>query len=33
MLARVTPAAVTALGLVSEGRVWLAVKSHSFRIV
>jgi molybdate transport system ATP-binding protein len=33
MLARVTPAAVAALGLVPGGRVWLAVKSHSFRIV
>ena len=33
MLARITPAAVAALGLVPEGRVWLAVKSHSVRIV
>jgi molybdate transport system ATP-binding protein len=31
--ARVTPAAVTALGLAAGTRVWLAVKSHSVRIV
>jgi molybdate transport system ATP-binding protein len=33
MLARITPAAVAALGLAPRRRVWLAVKSHSFRIV
>jgi molybdate transport system ATP-binding protein len=31
--ARVTPAAVSALGLAVGSRVWLAVKSHSVRIV
>ncbi len=31
--ARVTPAAVSALGLAAGIRVWLAVKSHSVRIV
>ena len=31
--ARVTPAAMTALALTSGSRVWLAVKSHSVRIV
>jgi molybdate transport system ATP-binding protein len=31
--ARVTPAAVSALGLATGTRVWLAVKSHSVRIV
>jgi molybdate transport system ATP-binding protein len=31
--ARVTPAAVAALGLAPGVRVWLAVKSHSIRIV
>jgi molybdate transport system ATP-binding protein len=31
--ARVTPAAVSALGLAAGTRVWLAVKSHSVRIV
>jgi molybdate transport system ATP-binding protein len=31
--ARVTPAAVSALGLAVGRRVWLAVKSHSVRIV
>jgi molybdate transport system ATP-binding protein len=31
--ARVTPAAVAALGLATGNRVWLAVKSHSVRIV
>jgi hypothetical protein len=32
-MARVTPAAVAALGLAPGGQVWLAVKSHSIRIV
>jgi molybdate transport system ATP-binding protein len=31
--ARVTPAAVEALGLASGSRVWIAVKSHSVRVV
>jgi len=31
--ARVTPAAVSALGLAAGTRVWLAVKSHSVRMV
>jgi molybdate transport system ATP-binding protein len=31
-LVRLTPAAVTELGLATESRVWLAVKSHSVRI-
>jgi molybdate transport system ATP-binding protein len=31
MLARITPAAVAALGLRAGGPVWLAVKSHSIR--
>jgi molybdopterin-binding protein len=33
LLARVTPAAVVALDLAPDRRVWLAVKSHSIRIV
>jgi molybdate transport system ATP-binding protein len=33
LLARVTPAAVAALDLAPDRRVWLAVKSHSIRIV
>jgi molybdate transport system ATP-binding protein len=33
MLARITPAAVTALGLQSGCAVWLAVKSHSIRLL
>jgi molybdate transport system ATP-binding protein len=32
-LARVTPAAVAALGLAPGARVWLAVKSHSVRLL
>jgi molybdate transport system ATP-binding protein len=32
-LARVTPAAAQALGLAAGSRVWLAVKSHSVRVV
>jgi molybdate transport system ATP-binding protein len=33
LMARVTPAAVVALGLVPGRKVWLAVKSHSVRVV
>jgi molybdate transport system ATP-binding protein len=33
MLARITPAAVAALGLTAEGPVWLAVKSHSISLL
>jgi molybdate transport system ATP-binding protein len=33
LMARVTPAAVSALDLAPDRRVWLAVKSHSIRIV
>jgi molybdate transport system ATP-binding protein len=33
LMARVTPAAVAALDLAPDRRVWLAVKSHSIRIV
>ena len=33
LLARVTPAAVRALGLVAGRPVWLAVKSHSIRLL
>jgi molybdate transport system ATP-binding protein len=33
LLARVTPAAVAALELAPGRRVWLAVKSHSIRVV
>jgi molybdate transport system ATP-binding protein len=33
LMARVTPAAVAALNLAEGRRVWLAVKSHSIRIV
>lgn len=33
LLARVTPAAVAALELAPDRAVWLAVKSHSIRIV
>jgi molybdate transport system ATP-binding protein len=33
ILARVTPAAVAALGLRPGGPVWLAVKSHSIRLI
>lgn len=33
LMARVTPAAVAALDLVPDRQVWLAVKSHSIRIV
>jgi hypothetical protein len=32
-LARVTPGAVEALGLAPASPVWLAVKSHSIRLV
>jgi molybdate transport system ATP-binding protein len=32
-LARVTPSAVQALGLAPEGSVWLAIKSHSVRLL
>ena len=32
-LARVTPAAVVALGLAPGARVWLAIKSHSVRLL
>ena len=32
-MARVTPAAVAALDLALDRKVWLAVKSHSIRIV
>jgi molybdate transport system ATP-binding protein len=32
-LARLTPAAVTALGMTPGSRAWLAVKSHSVRII
>jgi molybdate transport system ATP-binding protein len=33
VLARITPAAVSALGLSPGGPVWLAVKSHSIRLL
>lgn len=33
VLARITPAAVAALGLSAGGPVWLAVKSHSIRLI
>jgi molybdate transport system ATP-binding protein len=33
ILARITPAAVAALGLRPGGPVWLAVKSHSIRLI
>jgi molybdate transport system ATP-binding protein len=33
VLARITPAAVAALGLRAGGPVWLAVKSHSIRLI
>ena len=33
LLARITPAAVAALGLGAGGPVWLAVKSHSIRLL
>jgi molybdate transport system ATP-binding protein len=33
LLARVTPAAVAALRLVPGGAVWLAIKSHSLRVL
>jgi molybdate transport system ATP-binding protein len=33
VLARITPAAVAALGLSTGGPVWLAVKSHSIRLL
>ncbi len=33
VLARITPAAVAALGLCAGGPVWLAVKSHSIRLI
>jgi molybdate transport system ATP-binding protein len=33
LLARVTPAAVAALDIAVDRRVWLAVKSHSIRLV
>jgi molybdate transport system ATP-binding protein len=33
MLARITPAAVAALGLHPNGPVWLAVKSHSISVL
>lgn len=32
-LARVTPGAAEALGLSAGGRIWLAIKSHSVRVV
>jgi molybdopterin-binding protein len=33
MLARITPAAVAALGLRAGGPAWLAVKSHSISVL
>jgi molybdate transport system ATP-binding protein len=33
ILARVTPAAVEALGLVAGGPVWVALKTHSIRVI
>jgi molybdate transport system ATP-binding protein len=33
LLARITPAAVAALGLRAGGPVWLAIKSHSVRLI
>ena len=33
VLARITPAAVAALGLRAGGPVWLAVKSHSISLL
>ncbi len=33
MLARITPAALASLGLRPGGPVWLAVKSHSIRLL
>jgi molybdate transport system ATP-binding protein len=33
LLVRLTPAAVVALGLAAGGLVWLAIKSHSVRLV
>jgi ABC-type molybdate transport system ATPase subunit len=33
VLARITPAAVASLGLRQGGAVWLAVKSHSIRLM
>jgi molybdate transport system ATP-binding protein len=33
ILARITPAAVAALGLKAGGPVWLAAKSHSIRLI
>ena len=32
-LVRITPSAVASLGLVSGRAVWLAIKSHSFRVL
>lgn len=33
LLARITPAAVAALGLVTGGPVWVAIKSHSIQVL